>query len=204
MGKDSLNLDSSLFRINLPTNSPDEGVLLVAEPFLREECFNHAVITLIDYQQGKTAMGLVLNKPTNYTLSEAVDGINADVKIPLFCGGPVSCDRLFYLHSLPDEFPGARKVADGLFIGGDFEKVKNYVNMGLPTDGFIRFFVGYSGWEPEQLEDEIERHVWAVTSVKDNDMLLRDEGDSFWHKVVKQMGPSYRHWLYHPNNPQMN
>ena len=162
MGKDMPNLDSSLFRINLPTSQPRPGVLLVAEPFLREDYFNHAVITLIEYDKDKSSMGLVLNKPTGYTLGEAIEGIDDNIDTPIYCGGPVSCDRMFYIHSLGNEFPHSRKLSDDLYIGGDFESVKSYVNMGLPTEGIIRFFVGYSGWDPGQLEEEITRHVWAV------------------------------------------
>jgi len=204
MGKDLPNLDSSLFRINHPTSHPVPGVLLVAEPFLREEYFNHAVITLIEYEEKSSAMGLVLNKPTGYTLGEAIDGIDDDADIPIYCGGPVSCDRLFYVHSLGNEFAGARKLTDDLYLGGDFESVKSYVNMGLPTEGLIRFFVGYSGWDPGQLLEEIGKHVWAVAPRPANSEILREDGDSFWYHIVRSMGSEYRNWLYHSLNPQFN
>ena len=204
MGKDMLNLDSSLFRINLPTSQPRPGVLLVAEPFLREDYFNHAVITLIEYDKDKSSMGLVLNKPTGYTLGEAIEGIDDNIDTPIYCGGPVSCDRMFYIHSLGNEFPHSRKLSDDLYIGGDFESVKSYVNMGLPTEGIIRFFVGYSGWDPGQLEEEITRHVWAVAPRPANSEILREDGDSFWYHIVRSLGEKYRNWLYHPLNPQFN
>ena len=125
-------------------------------------------------------------------------------KRQIYCGGPVSCDRLFYIHSLGDEFPGARRLSEDLYIGGDFEKVKSYVNMGLPTQGRIRFFVGYSGWDPRQLEEEIANHVWAVAPRPANSEILNEDGDSFWYHIVRSMGEPYRHWLYHPLNPQYN
>ena len=202
--KDMPNLDSTLFKINLPTSHPQPGVLLVAEPFLREDHFNHAVITLVEYARRKSAMGLVLNKPTGYTLGEAIDGINDDVDTPIYCGGPVACDRLFYLHSLGNELPNSRKLSDDLFIGGDFDSVKAYVNMGLPTEGLIRFFVGYSGWDPGQLEEEIRTHVWAVAPRPANSEILREDGDSCWYLIVRTMGTPYRNSLYHPLNPQFN
>lgn len=197
-------LDKSLSRINMPTGSPKPGALLVAEPFLREEYFNHAVISLIEYDCGGTAMGLVLNKPTGYTLGEAIEGIDIEVDIPIYCGGPVSCDRLFYIHTLGDELRGSQQLAEGLYIGGDFESVKAYVNMGLPTDGRIRFFVGYTGWSPGQLDEEIANHVWAVVPRPANNEIFHEDGDAFWYHVVKSMGEPYRHWLYHPVNPQLN
>jgi len=204
MKKDIPNLDSSLFRINLPTSAPMPGALLVAEPFLREEYFNHSVITLIEFTATTPSMGIVLNKPTGYTLGNAINEIDDNVDIPIYCGGPVSCDRLFYLHSLGHEFPNSRKLSDNLYIGGDFNSVKSYVNMGLPTEGRIRFFVGYSGWDPGQLEEEISRHVWAVAPQPANSEILRDNDDSFWYHTVRLMGANYRNWLYHPLNPQFN
>lgn len=198
------NLDSSLFKINLPTGEPGVGSILVAEPFLREEYFNHGVIALVEYERGKSSMGLVLNKATGYTLGEAIEGIDDEVDIPIYCGGPLSCDRLFYLHTLGKEFDGARRIASNLYIGGDFEQVKSYVNMGLETEGKMRFFVGYSGWDPYQLESEIENHVWAVAPEEACAEIFRQEGDSFWYRIVRLLGKPYRNWLYHPVNPQYN
>ena len=204
MCMDMPNLDTSLFRINMPTRQPVVGDLLVAEPFLREEYFNHAVISLVEYERGKSAMGLVLNKPTGYTLGEAIEGIDDSVDVPIFCGGPLSTDRLFYIHTLPGEFKGARELARGLYIGGDFDSVRSYVNMGCETEGLMRFFVGYSGWDPFQLESEISQHVWAVGPEPVNADILRHDGDSFWYEMVRRMGPAYRNWLYHLVNPQYN
>lgn len=198
------NLDSSLFKINHPTGLPEAGSLLVAEPFLKEEHFNHAVILLVEQAPGESALGLVLNKPTAYTLGEAIDGIDDAVDVPIFCGGPMSCDRLFYVHSLPGEFEGAKHIAGDLYVGGDFEQVKRYLNMGFPTKGLIRFFVGYSGWEPRQLETEISDHVWAVTGRPADSELLLEDGDPLWYKTVRAMGDAYKNWLYHPVNPQYN
>jgi UPF0301 protein BDI_1431 len=78
------------------------------------------------------------------------------------------------------------------------------VNMGLPTEGRIRFFVGYSGWDPGQLEEEIAAHTWAVAPRPANSEILREDGDSFWYRVVRTMGSSHRNWLVHPKNPQLN
>lgn len=197
-------LDSSLFNIDIPTRQPRAGAILVAEPFLREEYFNHSVISLIECEKGESAMGLVLNKPTGYTLGEAIHGIDEEVEIPVYCGGPLSHDRLFYLHSLGDEFEGARQIAPGLFIGGDFEQVCSYINMGLETEGKIRFFIGYSGWDPNQLESEVQNHVWAVSTKVDVHDILREEGESAWYKFVRSLGRRYRNWLYYPVNPHFN
>ena len=82
--------------------------------------------------------------------------------------------------------------------------MKAYVNMGLPTDGRIRFFVGYSGWDAGQLDREVHQHVWAVAPQPETSRILNVEGESYWYKVVRSLGRSYRNWLYHPTNPKLN
>lgn len=94
---------------------------------------------------------------------------------------------MFYLHTLPGLFKDSIEVANGLYIGGDYAQVLDYVNSGYPTDGLLRFYVGYSGWETNQLETEIKQNIWAVTKPSDYTQLLSGTGDSMWHKTVKSM-----------------
>lgn len=197
------DLRSSLFNINLKTEAPESGKLLVAEPFLKESHFNHAVILLVDHAAGYTSMGLVLNRATNLTLSDVTDDAgNSDV--PIFSGGPVGDDRMFYLHTLGALFSDSIEVTPGLYIGGNYKEVIDYVKAGYPTEGVLRFYVGYSGWEPGQLEEEIEKNVWAVTSATDPAKLLTGAEDSFWHRIVRSMGARYRGWQFHPMEPWAN
>lgn len=198
------DITSTLFNINVATNTPKTGSLLVAEPFLREEYFNHAVISLIDYEEGKNTMGIVLNRYTGYSLGEIVDEIDDRIDLPVFCGGPMSSDRLFYIHTLGTLFPGCRPIGHGLYVGGDFDEITRYIQAGYPTDGFIRFFIGYSGWDAGQLELELKDHVWAVSDHIDRNTILTGEEDSYWHRTVRTLGPDYRGWLYHPMDVHAN
>lgn len=199
-----LDLDRTLFNINVDSRKPHGGSLLVAEPFLHEDYFNHAVILLVDYDDAAQSMGIVMNRSTGYTLGELIDELPDDLAIPVYCGGPMSCDRLFYIHSLGAIFNDCRQITDGLYIGGDFNQVLEYVKSGYPTDGLIRFFVGYSGWEIGQLDKELSEHVWAVTKALPTAKMLDGANDAYWHRVVRSMGEKYRGWLYHPMNPTAN
>lgn len=203
-----LDFASLLFNIDISGRLPGAGSLLVAEPFLRESYFNHAVICLIDHAPGQASMGVVLNRLSGHTLQELLgdDAVNDTVEpVDVYCGGPMSCDRLFFLHTLgPDIIPGARRVAGELWIGGDFEAMKQYVNAGYPIEGHVRFFIGYSGWDDGQLDGELRKNVWAVTEFSSADNLLTGSEDRFWHRHVRAMGPRYRGWRYHPQNPRAN
>lgn len=193
-------LESLLFNININSNAPSQGALLVAEPFLKEGYFNHAVICLVEYSPGAHTMGIVLNLETGINLQSVVAEITREESIPLFCGGPLSNNRLYYIHTLGELIPDSREITPGLYIGGNFNSIIDYVNSGYPIEGKIRFFIGYSGWDIGQLEDELRQNVWAVTSASRLDTLLAGKGNKYWHKLVRSMGPEYRGWLYHPQN----
>jgi len=200
-----MDFRSLLFNIDITPDTPGMASLLVAEPFLQEDSFRHAVICLVDYDAPESsAMGIVLNHPTGYSLHELLDSISEKTRIPVFCGGPVSMDRLYFLHTLGDIIPGGRMIREGLWIGGDFDAMENYINSGYPVEGKIRFFIGYSGWSEGQLAGEIEKRTWAVTPIVSNEQLLTEYGDAMWHTYVRVLGEEYRGWRYHPHNPSAN
>ncbi len=200
-----MKFDSLLFNINLPTADPHQGSLLVAEPFLKDDYFLHAVICLIDYEGADSpAMGIVLNRQTAYSLQDLVENITVEEKIPIYCGGPVAYDRLYFLHTLGDILPGGREVRPGLWVGGDFDAMIDYINSGYPIEDRIRFFVGYSGWSKGQLSQEVEAHTWAVAEIESNDKLFTLSEDELWHDAVRSLGHEHRGWLFHPRNPHAN
>ncbi len=199
------DINSALFNIDIAGGrKPAPGSLLVAEPFLREQYFNHAVICLVDYQPGSTAMGIVMNNLTERTLQEVLPGVTVKKPIPVFCGGPLSADRLFFMHTLGDLIPESQEVSPNLYIGGDFDSLLSIVNDGYPVEGNFRFFIGYSGWDISQLDEEIAHNVWAVAKVPEDENLLIGRDDSYWHRIVRSMGSDYRGWLFHPSNPSAN
>lgn len=198
------DLDMTLFNIDINTSKPREGSLLVAEPFLSDDYFNHAVISLIDYAPGNNAMGIVMNRKSGYTLGQMIEGFDDDVDIPIYVGGPMSRNRMFYIHRLGELFSGSVEIIPGLWIGGDYSEVLQYVHDGYPIDNLLRFFIGYSGWDAGQLEREIRDHVWAVTSPLTPEQLLTDSDDTYWHKVVRKMGAPYRGWQMQPMYPTAN
>lgn len=200
-----IDFESLLFNIDIDTRRiPRPGSLLVAEPFLRERYFHHAVICLVDYEPRGTAMGIVLNNRTSYTLQDLLPAVKLKTAVPIYCGGPLSCDRLYFIHTLDELIPDSRPICPGLYIGGDFEAMLSIVNAGYPVEGHIRFFLGYSGWDTEQLDDELLKNVWAVTDIPGVNTLLSGEEDAYWHRVVRTMGSPYKGWLYHPRNPHSN
>ena len=201
------DLSTSILKIKtVPPKSIAPGSLLIAEPFLSESYFNHGVITLVDYTDEDGALGLVMNNQTGHTLDEYLDGVDDGTDVPVYCGGPIGQDRMVFMHTLgAGMFPGAKEFAPGLYLGGDFDKAIEYVNGGYPVEGVLRFFVGYSGWDSPQLNEELTGEVWAVSDApSDLSMLLTGSDGSYWHRFVRRMGEPYRAWRFFPRNISSN
>src|SRR3954470_6017830 len=133
--------------------TPAQGILLIADPFLKDPNFMRTVVFLCEHQD-EGSFGFVLNKNYDYTLNELVSGLD-DLKLPVYLGGPVQMDTIHFLHQYPDKIPGGFRVADGVFWGGDFEKAIELIKSGEIDESRIRFYIGYSGWGSGQLNDEM-------------------------------------------------
>lgn len=192
---------------NIPTHRRNvkEGDILVAEPFMNDKWFGRSVITIIDHSDRKGTTGVVMNNELATTLSEVFSDIETQ-GVPVYCGGPLGHDRLFFLHSLGDTIiPGAREIAPGLWLGGKFASAVEYINSGYPHPGTMRFFIGYSGWSAGQLDDELKENTWAMPSRHFSpSTLLTGHGDKYWHKIVGQMDRRYRPWRVLPQDARAN
>lgn len=191
-----LNLD--IFKITSNNVLPEKGKILIAEPFLQGYHFSRSIILLTEHDD-EGSMGLVLNKPLDVTLDKVIQ--QYDVKpYHLTCGGPVSPDKLFFIHTF-ENIPGAMKIIPGLYFGGDFDIIRTLIDNNLP--GKIRFFIGYSGWSPGQLTSEIEQNSWLVFEAS-IDKILLFSNDEFWKSTVKEMGEKYATWANFPVTPEFN
>ncbi|HSK11928.1 MAG TPA: YqgE/AlgH family protein, partial [Phnomibacter sp.] len=100
---------------------PAAGAILISDPFLRDPHFMRTVVFLCEHT-GQGSFGFVLNRPFEQTLDEFVPDLEGYM-LPVYYGGPVQPDTLHFLHRLPHLIPGGQKVVNGVYWGGDFEKV---------------------------------------------------------------------------------
>lgn len=194
--------NTNLFKIETNHVVPARGKILISEPFLCDHTFGRSVILLVDHTKDGT-MGLVLNKPLPLSLNDVLHDFHAVEHIPIYKGGPLSTDTLFYLHTL-EGIADALPIRKGFYLNGDFEAIKHYILSGNPIKGKIRFFLGYSGWEYEQLIREIEENTWLVS--KENTATLMNEaaGDELWKKALCKLGGKYELWSRFPQIPTLN
>ncbi len=181
--------------------APQKGRLLLSEPFLNDFYFGRSVVLLIDHEPDGS-FGLIMNKPVNESFNNIVTDF-PPFEASVYFGGPVKAESMFILHTLGDLVDGSIEVLNGLFWGGDVEMIKEQVLLGKIQPGQIRFFMGYAGWEPKQLEMELERNAWVVAKTSIGD-LLETAHDKMWSKYVAQLGSPYELWDRFPINPEMN
>ena len=102
-----------------------------------------------------------------------------------------------------DIIPNSVQVYRNIFWGGDFNAVKTLITSGKLDKSQIRFFIGYSGWKPGQLEDEISENSWVIAELEP-DYIMREPDENVWKEILQKLGKKYRMWADFPENPGMN
>lgn len=194
---------NNIFKITHNNLLPAQGSILISEPFLQDAYFQRSVVLLVEHNtQG--SMGFVLNKKTDLIVNTFFPELEEYPEIPIYLGGPVSANRLFFIHSLGDLIvPGSVKIKDRLYFDGDFEALKRYIQNGHSIEGKVKFFLGYSGWTEGQLGNEISKNSWVVSHAAKENVLLAD-GESFWKNSLEQLGSNYEAWTKYPKDPYLN
>ncbi|NQY07321.1 MAG: YqgE/AlgH family protein, partial [Flavobacteriaceae bacterium] len=132
---------------------PDKGNLLIAEPSIMGDIsFNRSVILIAENNEDGS-IGFILNKPLDFSLEDLIPGVSLDFTI--YNGGPVEQDNLYFIHRVPHLIKGSIEISNGIYWGGDFNTVIDLLQMEKLKTNDIRFFLGYSGWSPSQLEEEL-------------------------------------------------
>ena len=196
-----MNIDLDIFKIQSNNVLPSRGKILISEPFLRDATFGRSVILLVDHTE-EGSMGLVVNKPLPLLLNDIIMEFKYLDEIPLYKGGPVATDTLFYLHTLA-EVSGSISISKGLYLNGDFNEIKKYILQGNKISEHIRFFLGYSGWESNQLHNEIKENTWLV-SEEEKSYLMKDDTKDMWRKALEKLGSKYVTWSRFPQVPTFN
>lgn len=178
-----------------------KGNLLIAEPsILCDGSFNRSVILLTEHDKNGS-VGFIFNKPSPYTINDIIPEINSSLKI--FFGGPVSEDNLYFVHKVPHLIPNSIEIANGIYWGGDFETVQALLNDEVLSKDDIRFFLGYSGWSEQQLEDELSITSWLVIENKFKN-LFKIRPNNFWKNELIKYSVGYAIWANAPKSPSLN
>jgi putative transcriptional regulator len=187
----------------IPKNnmSPKKGRLLISEPFLDDKYFKRSVVLLCEHNE-KGSFGFVLNRYVDLKIQEVMDDFPAiDTKISV--GGPVQNSNLYYLHTLGDAVEGSENIIGNIYMGGNFEAIKILLLSGKASSDQIRFFVGYSGWTENQLEEELIAKSWYVCEA-DTKSLMDTSRVKLWKETLISKGKEFEVLANFPEDPTQN
>jgi putative transcriptional regulator len=180
---------------------PAAGILLIADPFLKDPNFLRTVVFLCEHQQ-QGSFGFVLNKQIEQTLGELVTDLEG-CNLPVYYGGPVQMNTIHFLHQYPDLIPEAVKVNNDIYWGGNFETVTALIKNKSIDLTKIKFFIGYSGWGDGQLTSELEEKSWLTVSAS-RKLVFNTVQDEIWKGSLQALGGEYEMMINFPIDPQLN
>lgn len=180
---------------------PSKGHLLIAEPsIIGDVSFNRAVVLLAEYN-ANGSVGFILNKPLRYKLRDFVPEIQSELIV--YNGGPVEQDNLYFIHCVPELIPDSIEISTGVYWGGDFDAILDLLKDDKLRSNQIRFFLGYSGWDPGQLNQELETNSWVVVPNTYGNIISKTDMN-FWKEKMLELGGDYLIWSNAPENPSYN
>lgn len=177
------------------------GMLLIADPFLKDPNFMRTVVFLTEHHEDGT-IGFVLNRKYENTLDELLPEAEG-FKLPVYYGGPVQMNTIHFLHRYPEEIQGGVEVMKGVYWGGDFDAVVKLINSGKIDAEKIRFYIGYSGWSPGQLDTEMAEKTWLTVEAA-RKLIFHPNAEEIWRDSLRHLGGEYEMMINFPIDPQLN
>jgi len=182
--------------------TPCAGGFLLSDPFMGDAYFERSVVYLCQYDKDGV-FGLVLNNAMELHLSDVLENCPF-ANYPLFVGGPVAKNQLFFLHNLGMKIAHSLPCGQEVYFSGDFDSLVAFCKHENQTNIKLKFFVGYSGWEEGQLEQEIENHSWIAVNNLSEDLIFATETKDFWKTCMDAQGAKFKIIARFPKNPNDN
>lgn len=177
------------------------GALLVAPPMQWDPHFHRAVVLLCDHTDAGS-FGLILNRSLDVVMRQVIEELPA-LDEEIGWGGPVQPETLHFLHRVPEHIPGGIEVRSDVYWGGDFEAVIAGVRSGILDMDDIRFFLGYAGWSPGQLAQEVGSRGWVLAEATP-DTVFDTAETAVWGQTLRSMGGTFAILANFPDHPSLN
>lgn len=194
--------EDEIFKIQNNTLEVKIGNVLLSEPFLNDYYFRRSVVLIIDHNKEDGSLGVIINKRLSVAFNDIVEGFPT-FKADVYLGGPVETDRIFFIHTVGELIPDSYKICSGIYWSGNILALKAMIKNNLIMPHEIRFYVGYCGWERNQLRKELKANTWLVGDFSSKQLLNNAPGN-MWSTFVKSMGNKYSLWNKFPVEPTDN
>ncbi len=179
---------------------PDKGKILISAPFLND-IFKRSVIFLTEHNDAGS-VGFILNKKLDIKLDDVVEDF-PQFDANVYIGGPVEQETLNIVHRVGSVIDDSFEIGDGIYWGGNYEQIKSLISTGVLKSDDVLFFLGYSGWSPNQLDGEITTKSWYVSDI-DEENLFDNDHSHLWADSLKKMGGEYSIISTFPEDPIVN
>lgn len=142
---------------------------LIAMPALEDPYFSNALVYICEHNENG-ALGVIVNRPIDMNLAGLFEKIDikldatALADLPVYFGGPVQLDRGFVLHRPVGLWQSTLAVNKEIGLTSSRDVLSSVGSAGLPSEIIVA--LGYAGWEPGQLEDELARNSWLTVPAK--------------------------------------
>lgn len=181
---------------------PRKGRVLISDPFVGDEYFERSVVYLCEHS-AEGSFGFVLNNFIDVNLSQLNERF-PDIHTKMSMGGPVETESMFFVHTLGEVLNDSLLLDQDIYIGGDFEQLYDCIKPEHLTENKIRFFLGYSGWEAGQLEEEISQNAWVVAPIDHADEVMKPHEPDTWKYFMEKLGDKYKIMTGFPIDPNEN
>ncbi len=165
-----------------------QGNFLIATPQMPDPRFQEQVVYLCSHTPNG-AMGLVINRPSEHSLAEVLEGANLPLPpgpLPMvYLGGPVETKLAFFLHSAEYQAEEPLRITSSVCISQGPRFLYDLALGQGPKDYLVA--VGYSGWGPGQLENELKHYGW-LTLPGDDEILFRTPDSLKWRRAASRYG----------------
>jgi putative transcriptional regulator len=178
-----------------------KGIVLIAEPFLKDPNFSRTVIILCEHSK-EGSIGFVLNKPFAATLEDLIPELQGQ-NWPIYYGGPVEPDSIHFLHNQPSLLTDSTVIAEGIYWSSDFRTLISLLKEGNIEKNNIRLYLGYSGWGQGQLQEELKEKTWVISEASAQYVFEMDAAE-IWSNTMKNKGGDYKLMANFPTDPQLN
>jgi len=179
-----------------------KGKVLISEPFLADPNFSRSVI-LITEHNAKGSFGFVLNQKTDLMANAILEELHL-VNLAVYSGGPMDPQSFHCLHTF-GHIQDAIYVCENVYWGGDFKQIFEQIKHGLIDPINVKFFIGYSGWGPQQLDDELTENAWLLGDLKSQDIFDSSINDQdLWKLAIRNLGGQVSLLANSPLDPNLN
>jgi putative transcriptional regulator len=180
---------AGLCSVGMPLRAADDelasGKILVADRNLRDPHFVGTVIVLINYDDDG-AVGVILNRQSETPLTRVLDGMKeaAGRKDLVFAGGPVETKSVLALTRSREKQDGMHHLFADVYAILSEGPLKKTLASGAGSN-LVRFYLGYAGWGPGQLDDEVDAGAWHILT-GDASAVFDADPDTLWDRLTRR------------------